>query len=163
MSIPYRGVTGHGTYFITSSTFQKKSIFQSERMAALLVEALQHYRSQGKFLLHEFVVMPDHFHALLTPQETLERAVQLIKGGFSFRAKRDLGFGGEVWQNSFYDRRVRDSAEYEAYRKYILDNPVKRGLVQVATDFPFSSANVQLDEVPQRLKPEMGLDTLPQR
>jgi putative transposase len=51
--------------------------------------------------------MPDHFHLLITPFETLERSLQLIKGGFSFRAKKELGFGGEVWQNSYYDRRVR--------------------------------------------------------
>ncbi|MGZ4788749.1 MAG: REP-associated tyrosine transposase [Terriglobales bacterium] len=125
--MPYRGLTGHGTYFITSSTFQKKSILQADRMAALLVEVFQHYRAQKKFLLHKYVVMPDHFHVLITPSETLERSVQLIKGGFSFRAKKELGFGGEVWQNSFEDRRVSGAQEYESYRKYILENPVKRG------------------------------------
>jgi len=35
--------------------------------------------------------MPDHFHLLITPRESLERAMQLIKGGFSFRAKRETG------------------------------------------------------------------------
>ena len=44
------------------------------RAARLLVDVLFHYRRQGKFLLHEFVLMPDHFHVLLTPAETLERA-----------------------------------------------------------------------------------------
>jgi REP element-mobilizing transposase RayT len=62
------------------------------------------YREQRKYLLHEFVVMPDHFHLLITPIETLERALQLIKGSFSFRAKKELGFVGEIWQKSFYDR-----------------------------------------------------------
>jgi len=57
--------------------------------------------------LHEFVLMPDHFHLLITPLSTLERALQLIKGGFSFRAKKELGFLGEIWEKSFYDRRVR--------------------------------------------------------
>src|SRR6266566_7977562 len=36
--------------------------------------------------------MPDHFHVLITPTITLERALQLIKGGFSFRATKELGF-----------------------------------------------------------------------
>ena len=41
-------------------------------MAQLLVDVLHHYREQTKYLLHEFVVMPNHFHLLITPVETLE-------------------------------------------------------------------------------------------
>lgn len=119
MAIPYRGATRHGTYFITSSTFGKKSILQAERMALPLIDILQNYRAQKKFLLHEYVIMPDHFHLLFTPNETLERAMQLIKGGFSFRAKKELGFGGEIWQKSFYDHRVRDAGEYQGFKRYI--------------------------------------------
>jgi putative transposase len=50
-------------------------------MANLFVDTLQRYRAQRKYQLHEFVVMPDHFHALLTPapEILLERAVQLIR------------------------------------------------------------------------------------
>jgi putative transposase len=56
-------------------------------MADLFVQVLLSYREQHKYLLHEFVLMPDHFHLLITPTLTLERALQLIKGGFSFRPK----------------------------------------------------------------------------
>jgi putative transposase len=66
--------------------------------------------------------MPDHFHLLITPRESLERALQLIEGSFSFRAKRELGFMHEIWQPSFYDRRVRDAGEYFAFREYIRQN-----------------------------------------
>jgi putative transposase len=96
MAAPRRGNTGYGCYFITASTFQKPNILQSERMAGLLIEILFHYRNRNKFRLHEFVVMPDHFHLLITPVTALERAMQLIKGGFSFRAKKELGFVHEI-------------------------------------------------------------------
>ncbi len=155
MAIPYRGVTGKGTYLITSGTYLKKSLFQSERMANLFLEVLGNYHSQHKIVLHEFVLMPDHFHMLLMPTETLEKAVQLIKGGFSYRAKKELGFGGEIWEHSFLDRRVRDELEYERFREYIHQNPVKRRLAAVAGEYPYSSAAgvVPLDEVPLWLKP----------
>jgi REP element-mobilizing transposase RayT len=84
MAAPRRGNTGYGSYFITASTFQKRSILQSDRMAGLFLDVLVHYRAMGKYLLHEFVLMPDHFHLLITPRESLERAMQLIKGGFLF-------------------------------------------------------------------------------
>ncbi|HET9406411.1 MAG TPA: transposase [Candidatus Sulfotelmatobacter sp.] len=82
-------------FFITTITAQRRPIFRREPVAKLFIETLAHYREQGKFLLHEFVVMPDHVHALITPAEqiSLERAVQFIKGGFSFRLKR-----GHVWR-----------------------------------------------------------------
>ena len=155
MAAPYRGNTGFGSYFITAATFQKHSLFQSARMAGLFLDVLFYYRSQQKYLLHEFVVMPDHFHLLITPTMTLERALQLIKGGFSFRAKKELGFGGEIWEKSFYDRRVRDWEEYCAFRRYIHLNPVKKGLTVMPAEYLYSSARsgMVLDAAPQRLKP----------
>lgn len=155
MAAPYRGTTGSGTYFITAGTFQKQSLFQSDRMAELFTELLLNYRSQGKYLLHEFVVMPDHFHLLLTPILTLERALQLIKGGFSFRARKELGFSGEIWETSYYDRRVRDREEYLAFEKYVRKNPVRRGLARTAEEYRYCSTGcgLRLDAVPQRLKP----------
>ena len=154
MAIPYRGWTGHDTYFVTASTAGKRGVLQSERMAGLFIENLYHYREQGKYLLHEFVVMPNHFHLLLTPAVTLERSLQLIKGGFSYRARKELHFIGDIWEGSFHDRRVRDAAEYERLRNYIRKNPV-RARLPAAEQFRFSFANPNwvLDEVPQRLKP----------
>jgi len=156
MTIPFRGRTGSGTYFITASTYEKQHLLQSERMAGLLVDVLLHYRNKGNYRLHEFVVMPNHFHLLMTPGHvTLERSLQLIKGGFSFRARKELGFLGEVWQTSFNDRRVREADEYRRMREYIHQNPVRRGLVATPEEYPYSSAHpgFVLDEVPQRLKP----------
>jgi putative transposase len=161
MAAPRRGNTGYSCYFITASTFEKRNILQSDRMAGLFVGVLLHYRAQGRYLLHEFVVMPDHFHLLITPRESLERAMQLIKGSFSFRAKREMGLLHEIWQPSFYDRRVRDASEYVAFREYIRQNPVKRGMAVKAEDYPYSSAwlGFVLDKLPQRLKPQESVRT----
>jgi putative transposase len=155
MTIPYRGTTRDGTYFITASNFEKRSLLQSGRMAGLFIEVLFHYQKQAKYHLHEYVIMPNHFHLLVTPipPVTIEKAVQFIKGGFSYRAKKELAFLGEVWQTSFYDRRVRDATEYARFRHYIHMNPVRRGLVALPEEFPFSSAQSDLDDVPQWLKP----------
>ena len=152
MAAPRRGNTGYGCYFITASTFQKRNLLQSDRMAGLFVEVLLHYRRQQKYLLHEFVVMPDHFHLLITPSDSLERAMQLIKGGFSFRAKKELAFMHEIWQPSFYDRRVRNAEEYFGFREYIWQNPVKRGLAARPEEYRYSSAwpGMEMDPAPQK-------------
>src|SRR5258706_4084736 len=118
MTIPYRGQTGNSTYFVSANTWERKRLLQSDRSARLFLEVLYHYRAEKKYLLHEFVVMPDHFHVLLTPTGvTLERCLQLIKGGYSFRAHREFDWRQEIWQSSFHDRRVRDAAEYQNLRE----------------------------------------------
>ena len=164
MPISARGSTGYGTYLVTTSSWGKRPLFQTDRMARLLIDVLLHYRTAHKYALHEFVVMPDHFHIMVTPAETLERCIQLIKGGFSFRVKKELGFTAEVWQTSFHDRRVRDALEYNRFRQYIHENPVRRGLCDEPSAFPWSSANgmFTLDGVPQRLKPQNLSAPLPQ-
>jgi putative transposase len=98
--------------------------------------------------------MPNHFHLLITPTLALERAMQLIKGGLSYRARKELGFAGEIWQSSFYDRRVRDAEEYANFRYYICQNPVRRGLARTSEEFPYGSAypGFVRDEVPEKLR-----------
>ena len=91
--------------------------------------------------------------------------MQLIKGGFSFRAKKELGFMHAIWQPSFYDRRVRNAEEYFAFRKYIRQNATKRGLARKAEDYRYSSAwpGLVLDGAPQRLKPTDSMSAKSQR
>jgi putative transposase len=156
LSIPHRGVTSESTYFVSANVSQKRSLFQVDKIARLFIEILLNYRQQKKYLLHEFVVMPDHFHLILTPTGiTLERAMQFVKGGFSFQLNKNLKVKREVWQTSFLDRRVRDSLEYERFKDYVWQNPVERFLAPKPEQYPYSSANpcFKLDPVPQRLKP----------
>jgi len=155
MAAPPRGNTGYSAYFITASTFQRRLLFSGEPMARLFVEVLFHYRDHKNYLLHEFVLMPDHFHLLISPTLSLERSLQLIKGGFSYRAKKELGFAGEIWEKSFYDRRVRTAEDYYNFKQYIRQNPIKQRLAATLADYPYSSAKAgfAMDEVPQRLKP----------
>ncbi|MGB7583318.1 MAG: transposase [Terriglobales bacterium] len=81
-SNPIQIVSGVRTFHVTSSTADKRLLLQSDRAARLFLRMLQEYRAQGKFLLHEFVIMPDHFHVLITvgTDTSVERAVQFIKG-----------------------------------------------------------------------------------
>jgi putative transposase len=99
--------------------------------------------------------MPDHFHVLMTPQESLEKAVQCIKGGFSFRAKKELSWIGEIWIAGFSDHRIRDDEDYEVHRQYITKNPVEAGLAERGEEYAYCSANgrFELDAFLRGLKP----------
>jgi putative transposase len=139
---------------VTASTWQRCALFKNSQWAELFLETLHSYRGRA-YLLHEYVLMPDHFHVVITPTVTLERAVQFVKGGFSYRAKRELGSSMEVWQRGFSDHRIRDWEDLKIHISYIYRNPAVKGLVERATDYPYCSAfpGSLKDEVPQWLKP----------
>jgi putative transposase len=140
---------------VTSSTWGRRALFQKESWARLLINILYHYRGSA-YSLHEFVIMPDHIHVLLTPHTSLEKAVQFIKGGFSYRAKKELGSNLEIWQKGFSDHRIRDASDYRLHQIYIRQNPVRKNLCARAGGYAYSSARdeFELDEAPQGLKPD---------
>jgi putative transposase len=128
---------GPGTYFVTTATYNRRSRFQVDAHAELFLETLQQYRGQGKFKLHAFVIMRDHVHLLLTPCEiTIERAMALIKGGYSHR----LHSTRPVWQRGFTARRIRDREEFLARLNYIHSNPVRAHMAERPEQYRYSSA-----------------------
>ena len=133
---------GARTFFATSKTSMGRSLLQTERMANLFIDVLRTYVAAKRFRIHDFVVMPDHFHLLMTLDETMtvEKAVQLVKGNFSYRAKKELAYQGEIWQRGFSDERVWDRESFLRHRKYIDDNPVEAGLARSAEEYPHCSA-----------------------
>jgi putative transposase len=100
---------------------------------------LHSYVAARKFVLHDFVVMPDPVHRLIEVggDTTIERARQFIKGGFPFRLRKEFGYLGEIWQRGFSEVRVDDRQGFLRYRHYIAQNPVKTGLVDSPEKFPY--------------------------
>ena len=145
------------TYFVTTDTWQNREIFRVPESAEILIQRVLSCRDQGAYLLHEFVVMPNHLHMLLTPagDTTLEKAMQLVKGGSSYEIHKRRGHKMEIWQPGFHEWTIRDGRDYETKRQYIRMNPVGAKLADRPEDWPYSSASGRftLDEVPQGLKP----------
>jgi putative transposase len=103
--------------------------------------------------------MRDHFHLLITPKASLELAVQCLKGGFSFRAKREFNWTGAIWVTGYSDHRIRDEEDFKTHLAYIANNPIKARLVECAEQYPHSSAGgrFELDAFPRGLKPNDSL------
>lgn len=127
------------TFFVTTSTSMGRRLLQSERNAELLIDVLRSLVAEGKFELHDFVVMPDHFHLLLTVYDgmTVEKAMQLIKGRFSHRVSHEFGYKGEVWRRGFTETQVMNRSSFGKHSEYIALNPVRAGLVTSADEYPF--------------------------
>jgi putative transposase len=114
-----------------------KRLLQSDLSAALLVDVLRTCVAADRFRVLDFVVMPDHVHLLIRvgPGISIEKAMQFIKGGFSYRLRKELGCAGEVWQRGFSEVRVEGEENLRRHREYIAQNPVRAGLVPEGDEF----------------------------
>jgi putative transposase len=143
------------TYFVTTNAWANRSLFRVTETAEIIIEVLLRYRAAGAYLLHEFVLMPNHLHLLLTPGKTttLEKAMQLIKGGSSYAIHQRRGRRMEIWQPGFHEQTVRDAQDFRRKTEYIHMNPVEAKLVESPQQWPHSSARsgIQLDQLPGRL------------
>jgi len=130
------------TFFTSTRTAGGLPLLQTESMATLLIDVIRSYTLTGKFKVHDFVVMRDHLHLLFTVngEMTVEKAMQLVKGNFSFRAKKELRCTREIWQRGFSDVRITDERSFRSHQEYIWENPVRAGLARSAGEYPYSSA-----------------------
>lgn len=114
------------TFAITAVTYQRRQIFQRTASAELMIATLFRYREQARFQLHGFVIMPDHIHVLITParDHTIERCIQLTKGGFSFAVRKE--FSGEIWQNGYHAHRITSVDDFHNQLHYIANNPSRK-------------------------------------
>lgn len=131
-NLPHWQIEG-STYFVT---FRSASgDFDEEERLLVLRHIIsgddQFYR------LAAGVVMPDHCHLLLRPLSnyTLSRVMKGIKGVSSRLVNQHRGTTGQIWQDESWDRIVRDGEEFQEKLIYIVENPVRAGLVKVPEEY----------------------------
>jgi putative transposase len=127
------------TFFVTTKTSMGRRILQSERNAGLLIDVLRSLVAEHQFKLMDFVIMPEHLHALITVHEemTIEKAMQRSKGRFSRRLKLEAGYLGEVWQRGFTEVQVLNNESLQMHQQYIAENPVKARLAESVGQYAF--------------------------
>ncbi len=127
-------------YFITCQTLSDPVI----AVAALgqsVLDALSVIGARWGAELHAYVVMPDHWHALISTHEPHDISTVMddakTKAVFSFN--RLSGHVGSIWQRRFYDHVCRDEEEFHRILSYVHHNPVEWELVDSPGDWPWSS------------------------
>jgi putative transposase len=88
-----------------------------------------------------WVILPDHFHAIMTPSGIdLSSVVQSLKQSFSMNYRKRCCVTGKVWQLRFWDHVIRDKEDMRRHVDYIHYNPVRHGLVDDPSVYALSSA-----------------------
>ena len=140
-----------GTYFFTVNLLQRHSCLLVEHIDALR-DAVRKVRAQRPFHIDAWVVLPDHTHCVWTlPPGDADYSARwkAIKIAFAktlpkterLSTVRERKGERGIWQRRFWEHTIRDDRDYAAHVDYIHINPLKHGLVQRVSDWPYSSCH----------------------
>jgi putative transposase len=129
------------TFFVTKSLQPKKPLFDADRRQ-IIVSALAYALAQERIYLRAFVVMPDHWHALFALREpwTLPKFMHAFMSHVAAKTSTFLRTRGVIWQDTYYETRIRTARQFQYVAYYIEQNPVKKELVEKPEDWEASSA-----------------------
>jgi len=121
-------------YFITVNCENRtRNQLATPEMATPLIETVAYRQHQHLWWPHLFLIMPDHVHALLSFPPSRKTMKQVVLKWKEWTA-RELDID---WQRDFFEHRLRDEQSRREKADYILQNPVRKGLVTSAEEWPF--------------------------
>ncbi len=124
-------------YFLTASVAGRRRIFIKRDRAIVVLEAIRWLHAADRFIVDAAVVMPDHLHLVgQLGQGTLAKVMHTLKS-YSAHCLALAGVETPVWQKGYHDHGLRDDEDYRARVRYVLQNPLRAGLVQRVKDYPY--------------------------
>jgi REP-associated tyrosine transposase len=127
-------------YFVTTDTANRTPLLANPQCTEILVSEWKSASSRHGWGIGYYVVMPDHVHFFASPSRSatsLSRFMQAWKEWTSKRICREIGIKPPLWQSEFFDHLLRSFESYEEKTRYVLENPVRAGLVEKVEDWPF--------------------------
>jgi putative transposase len=157
----YKINDSHGTYFITSTIVEWLPIFTSAACCDIMVKALLHVRERKVLQIHAWVILDNHFHAILSgpdlsstlrglkgftaqaliEQLRIERREWLLNQLAYYCASHKKMSEHQVWQEGVHPQAIDSDKVMEQKLDYLHDNPVKRGFVAGPEHWRYSSAH----------------------
>ncbi len=115
-------------------------------MGRLICDNIEHYSNELGFRLFGYCLMPDHLHVLLSPSRSGKSMDVWLQRFKSFTTNRYVKTGGRppLWQRSAYDHVCRKGEAAEVVLRYIVENPIRKGLVETWPAWPWARVFIEL-------------------
>jgi REP-associated tyrosine transposase len=132
---------GRFQYSLTFCTWKRRRLFEDTRAVAETQAHVQRTATEESFAVLAYCFMPDHVHLLVrgvTEKSDLRRFVKSSKerSGRTYRKR----FGDRLWQEGYFERVLRNPGDARECAEYIVNNPVRAGLVANATEYEYAAA-----------------------
>jgi REP element-mobilizing transposase RayT len=126
-------------YLVTATTAERVPVFADFELASCAARIIAAPRAELAVLT--WVLMPDHFHALVALDEgSLSRAIGAMKGRVAVAVNRLRGVRGSLWSRAFHDHALRHDDDMLEIARYIICNPLRASLVRSVREYPFWDA-----------------------
>ena len=125
------------TYFVTICTQDREPIFCDAQYAQVVIDCLQWLRVNRGVAIYAQCLMPDHLHLFIRTGRQLGGSIRALKT-YTTRQLQALGRPGKLWQDDYHDHIMRRHEDAAGVARYILQNPVRAGLVEAADEYPWS-------------------------
>jgi putative transposase len=130
----YRGLC---RYFLTFCVHERRPVFHDPSAVQLVLDQIRFTSIEQGVENSAYCFMPDHFHMLVTAtadSTDLRKFATLTKQRSGWRFGRRGA--GRLWQPGYYDRVLREEEATPAVVRYIVENPVRAGIVKSPGDYP---------------------------
>ena len=125
-------------FSLTICIQDRRPIFKNSNWAKVVIASLTTGLFANQTEQYAWCLMPDHFHLLISPREAnLSKILGAWKSYTGHLLKKN-GLEGSCWQRGFYDHALRKEEDIQRAAEYIVNNPVRKRLVENWRDYPFS-------------------------
>lgn len=127
-----------GYYCITNVIERRRPVLADAGPANLVIDEIRRLTQERIVDSLAWVVMPDHVHWLFRlRQDSLARSMQAFKSRTARSVNASARLAGPLWQGGYYDHRLRDDGDLIDQARYLVVNPLRKGLVARIEDYPF--------------------------
>jgi putative transposase len=129
-------------YFLTFCCHSQQTRFRDRAAVDLVLSQIRRAARDEQFAILAYCFMPDHLHLLMEALADQSHGLKFIArakqfSGFSYRKERHQA----LWQRYGYEHVLRDDEKTRVVARYILENPVRAGLVKSPEEYPFSGSD----------------------
>ena len=126
-------------YHIIICTHQRRKMLADNKIASIMFDTFDWLETEHRLKWICIMVMPDHVHTVieLGEQQTLSKVLHSMKRYTAREINKHLSRNGVLWQRGYTDWGIRDEAMLNSIVRYCYANPVRKGIVEAARDYPY--------------------------
>ena len=133
-------MSANRVYFFTIRAYKNQAPFTDDALSRRAIDLLRDQSLASACRVFSYCLMPDHLHLLASPERNGVSVLEFVDRykGRSTNESWTLGWAGKLWEPRCYDHIVRADEDLLALSRYILDNPLRKGLASAAERWPWS-------------------------
>lgn len=134
-------------YFVTACTQSRRHVLTRHEVAEILISEWKAARERHQWAVGRYVIMPDHVHFFCSPEPEARNLSDFVGAWKSWTSRKFNRLAGPrsataattpLWQREFFDHILRSDESYSEKWDYVLNNPVRAGLVSNAADWKYA-------------------------